>query len=444
MPALAAHKLQIIRTLVETAPDAALRSLELALANAGGQGALATVRGMVEDETADRYVRNTILSPIAPLCQPRAEDLPQFPRRALTLLWRALKAEAPRQVAEGAARCNPWDLDNGAPDVFNELCKIAARGLRDPVRPEFEAVAQICDADELADYLDLSVIVRNALPRLSEWVSRMSGERAAAARLAYRDACAISDDAGPRMFEMLAAHLPEPWRILRVISAVMDRPNDRYLASSEVKEFGERMLSDIEASIERVRGFDLSGGEGAGREAAAAAQRVANQLTEFEQAIDVAKDGPWGKRLAKFKQAAAQAAETRMNAADKELGLALPLRPISMMGKMGGGKGVPKLEEAPDQALVRRATAALAFVEDLRPCAAQAGYGSTRAKVLEKLNQRLDQYIEDSLHVARTGEGGDPQIARAYLEIAAGYIAHTRDEKTAEIVRRRAVAAMAA
>jgi len=443
MAALAAQKLQIIRTLVETAPDAALRSLELALANATG-GALSTVRALVEDETADRYVRNTILSPIAPLCQPRAADLPQFPRRALALLWIALKAEAPRQVAEGAARCNPWDLDNGAPDVFNQLCKIAARGLRNPTRPEFEAVGRLCDAEELADYLDLSVIVRNALPRLSEWVSRMNGERAASARLAYRDACAISGDAGPRMFEMLAAHLPEPWRILRVISAVMDRPNDRYLASSEVKAFGERMLADIEASIEHVRGFDLSGGQAAGREAAASAQRIANQLTEFEQAVDVAKDGPWGKRISKFKQAAAQAAETRMNAADKDLSLALPSRPISMMGKMGGGKGVPKLDVAPDEELVRRATAALAFIEDLRPCAAQAGYGATRTKALEKLNQRLDQYIEDCLHVARTGEGGDPQIARAYLDIAAGYIVHTRDEKTAEIVRRRAVAAMAA
>ncbi|WP_236632258.1 hypothetical protein, partial [Caulobacter sp. BP25] len=32
MAAIAAHKLQLIRTLVETAADAALRSLELALA----------------------------------------------------------------------------------------------------------------------------------------------------------------------------------------------------------------------------------------------------------------------------------------------------------------------------------------------------------------------------------------------------------------------------
>lgn len=441
MSAIAAHKLEVVRTLVETAPDAVLRNLELALASAGAQGPLAAVRGLVEDETAERYVRNTILAPIVPLCQKRAEGLPQFPRPALGLLWIALKAEAPEKVAQARARCNPWELDVGAPDVFNQLCKIGGHGLRAQTRAEFQAVAAICDAQGLAACLDIAPIVRSAVPRLSEWVSRMSGERAAAARLTYNDACLISEDAGPLLFEMLSAQLPEPWRILRVISAVMDRPSDRYLASSEVKAFGERMLADIETAIETVHGFDLDGGEPAARAAAASAQQVANQVAEFEQSVDLAKDGPWGKRLAKLKQAAAQAAENRMNGAEKELGLALPLRPTSMMGKFGGGKGGPRLTEAPDAAAVRRAAAALAFVAELRAPAAQAGYAGARNKVLEKLNQRLDQYIEDALAAARAGDG-DPKIIRACLDVAAGYIAHTRDEKTAEIVRRRTAAAI--
>jgi hypothetical protein len=35
-------------------------------------------------------------------------------------------------------------------------------------------------------------------------------------------------------------------------------------------------------------------------------------------------------------------------------------------------------------------------------------------------------------------------MARLYVDLAAGFIAYSRDEKTAEIVRRRAAAAMAA
>ncbi|MBO9709138.1 MAG: hypothetical protein J7521_13110 [Caulobacter sp.] len=443
MAAIAANKLLLIRKLVETAPDAALRSLELALSGpAGGQGALATVRRLVEDEVAARYVRNSVLAPIAPLCAVRETQQTSFPPRVLSLLWEGLKAEAPRQVEEAAARCNPWDLEQGPPEVFNALCKVAARGVRAKT-PAFAPLDQICDLDELASCLELSAIVRSALPKLSEWVSRMSDERASSARLAYKDACAIRADAGPLLFEMMAAHLPDDWRILRVISAVMDRPGDKFWAASEVGLFGERLLVEIERGVEYVRAFDVDGGEAEGRKAGATAQRMAAQITEFEQSVNLAKDGPWGRRLVKLKQAVAQAVEGRMNGAEKELLAALPLKPISLLGGKSG-KGVPLLTAEPDERLTRRAAAVLAFLADTRSCAAQSGYGASRTKVLEKLNSRLDQYIEDALHVARTGEGGDSRLAERYLDLAAGYIAFTRDEKTAEIVRRRTVAAIAA
>lgn len=443
MAAIAAHKLQIIRTLVETAPDAALRSLELALSSAGATGSLAAVRGLVEDETAHRFVRNNILGPIVPLCATRREGQVQFPSVVLPRLWRALRSVAPSRVEEAAAKCNPWDLEQGVPDVFDELCKTAAAGLRDPENAAFDSVRSICDPEQLAMCLQLSAITRSCLPKLSEWVSRMSDERAAAARLAYRDACRISDDAGPLMLDILSAHLPDDWRILRVISAVMDRPSDRYLASSEVKAFGERVLTEIDAAIVQVETFNFSDGERAGRAAAQAAHRVQLQIAEFQQSVDVAKDGPWGKRLARHKQAMAKACEQRMDQADKTLEAALPLRSLSMMSKKGS-KGAAKLTDEPDEAMIRRAQSALAFIAELRACADKAGYGSSRNKVLEKLNSRLDPYIEDVLHVARTGDGGDAGLAVKYLDVAAGFVAYTRDDKTAEIVRRRAAAAIAA
>jgi hypothetical protein len=365
------------------------------------------------------------------------------PAPHLTLLWSALKAQAPQQVEEAAARCNPWDLEEGPPEVFGELCKIASKGLRAQTEPGFQALDAICDIDELASCLELSHIVRAALPKLQEWVSKMSEERASAARLAYKDACQVRPDAGPLLFEMLAAHLPDDWRILRVISAVMERPNDKFWASSEVSVFGERVLADIAGNIDFIENFDPGKGEAEGRKAACGAQKVAQQITEFEQSVNLAKDGPWGRRIAKHKQAVAEAVETRMNGAERELLAALPLRPISILGGKKG-KGVPQLTTEPDEAAGRRLTAVLVFIAEIRSCAMQSGYGSSRAKVLEKLNGRLDQYIEDILHVVRTGDGGDQGLARLYVDLAAGYIAYSRDEKTAEIVRRRAAAAMAA
>jgi len=443
MAAIAAHKLQIIRTLVETAPDAALRSLELALSGAGSQGALASVRGLVEDETASRFVRNNILAPIVPLCAARGEGCVQFPSPVLSRLWKALKVIAPSRVEEASAKCNPWDLENGVPEVFDELCKLAAAGLRDPENAAFDGVRSLCDPEHLALCLQLSTITRSCLPKLAEWVSRMSEERAFAAKLAYRDACRISEDAGPLLLDILSAHLPDDWRIMRVISAVMDRPSDRYLASSEVKAFGERILADIDASIARIETFNFADGEKAGREAAQGAHRAQLQITEFQQSVDINKDGPWGKRIARHKQQMAKVCEQRMDQADKTLEGALPTRPLTLMAKKGS-KGAAKLTEEPDEAMIRRAQSALAFIAELRSCADKAGYGSSRNKILEKLNSRLDPYIEDVLHVARTGDGGDSGLAVKYLDVAAGFIAYTRDDKTAEIVRRRAAAAIAA
>ena len=443
MAAIAAHKLQIIRTLVETAPDAALRSLELALSSAGGQGALGTVRELVEDETANRFVRNNVLAPIVPLCAPRTAGQVSFPAPVLSRLWRALKSVAGARVEDAAARCNPWDLEQGSPEVFDELCKLAAAGLRDPENAAFDSVRSLCDPEQLALCLQLSTLTRGCLPKLSEWVSRMSDERAAAARLAYRDACRISEDAGPLLLDILSAHLPDDWRIMRVISAVMDRPTDRYLASTEVAQFGERVLSEIDEAIALVECFSFAEGEKAGRQAAQAAHKVQLMMVEIQQSVDIAKDGPWGKRLARQKQAMAKACELRMDQAEKELEKALPTRPISMLAKKGA-RGVAKLVEGPNADMIVRAQSALAFVAELRACADKAGYGSSRTKILEKLNARLDPYIEDVLHVARTGEGGDSAVAVQYLDVAAGFIAYTRDEKTAEIVRRRAAAAIAA
>ncbi|WP_201723077.1 hypothetical protein [Caulobacter sp. X] len=443
MAAIAAHKLQLIRTLVETAPDAALRSLELALAGTGAQSIFAPVRELVEEETANRFVRNNVLAPIVPLCAKREEGAIAFPPPVLARTWRALRGIAPREAQEAAAKCNPWDLEQGPPLVFDELCKIGAAALRDPENAAFDSVRSLCDPEELAMCLQLAPIVRTCLPRLSEWVSRMSDERAAAARLAYNDACRIREDAGPLLLDILSAHLPDEWRILRVISAVMDRPSDRYLASSEVKGLGERFLADIEASIAHIEIFDFGGGEAAGREAALRAQKVQLQIVEFEQSVDLNKDGPWGRRVARFKQTMAKACEARMDQIERELGKALPTRPISMLAKKGS-RGVAKLVAEPDEAMLNRARGGLAFIAELRPCADKAGYGSSRLKILEKLNAYLDPYIEDVLHVARTGDGGDPGLAMQYLNVAAGFIAYTRDDKTAEIVRRRAAAAIAA
>ena len=85
------------------------------------------------------------------------------------------------------------------------------------------------------------------------------------ARLAYRDCVAIRPDAGPLFFRMLSSGMAEPWMVLRLISAVMDRPAERYIAASELAVFGEETLEAAETCLEAVRSFNPDGGVEAAR-----------------------------------------------------------------------------------------------------------------------------------------------------------------------------------
>ena len=82
----------------------------------------------------------------------------------------------------------------------------------------------------------------------------------------------------------------------------------------------------------------------------------------------------------------------------------------------------------------------MAFIEQSRSAAMAGGYASTRTKMIEKLDDRLDHYVEDVLEYLRGDGPTEAASARAYLDLAARLIGFLRDEKAAQIVRRRAAA----
>lgn len=447
MAGLSDDKIAVLRQLVLNAPDPVIRGLQSVLAeDVAPVGALASVRAMVEREAADRLVRNVALAPVEPLFgAPAGEGRLTFPRHALGLVWRGLKAERPDLVRKAAARVEGGDPRRAAPGAFDDLCGQAAQGVRAAIQPDFAAAAAVCEAarpdgaEALAACLDLAPIVRPALADLGRWVLRMTQERTAAVRLAYRDAVAVADDAGPRFFEMLAGHLEQPWLILRLISAVMDKPTERYLSSSELASFGERVLADIDRRIGQVRSFDPAGGIDAGRRAAAAVHAASEAISEFETSIQLQTGGPWSPRVAKLRKALASVVEARLKETEDHLGAALPTHALRFGARLV--KKTPRLTDDPGALAVGRTQGLLAFADEVRGSASSGGFGSTRAKVLESLDKRLDLYIEDLLDLLRAGDCEDPDRARRFLEVAAGFMAFCRDERAAQIVRRRAAAA---
>jgi hypothetical protein len=455
MVALSDRKIEIVKTLVESAPDKIVGGLQRALAETSGDTVLASVRQLVEAEARDRVLRNAVFQPVTPLCVGDGSNPASlvFPAQTLTYLWRGLKAAAPAEVAAVAAAsaaiekalANEQRLPDPA-NAYNTVVKLAAEGIRAAEQRDFKTAAEICErarlgaAEAFAACLDITPIVRRTLPRLAEWVAQTGDETSAPARLAYKDSVAIAEDAGPRFFEMLAAQLTPPWMVLRIISAIMDKPTERYLAESELGGFPERVMNEIDDALKAISKLDLDAGPEAGRVAGRLVELITQQTFELEVCIELTRDHGWGHRIVGQKKALANLVEARLREAEKLTTAALPMESSGFSRPRKSG---PKLDDPPEPRAVGRAMTLLAFAHEIRLCANYGGFSAMHAKVIEKLSGLADHYVEEVLDHVRTGDVPDVAIAHAFLLLAADVAGLVRDDKAAELVRRRAASACA-
>jgi len=448
MTGLTEAQTSVLSTLFGMAPDSAVGNLERALSSeTKGGGPMATVYGLLAREAGERRAKHAVFEPLIAFCVPGAGLSVTFPPYALTALWTALRGTSASDAAAAvicasAARPTEESLAEAA-KTYDRLCLFAASALRERA-PAFAQAVEILSAgrpdgpEQFAKMLDLTPLVRAAMKRLPEWVGRMTDDRAAAVRLAYKDASNLDDDAGPRFIEMLLANLSEPWLIMRVLSAVMDHPAERYVAVSELSQVSQFVLDDIDRNLERFKAFDPSLGREAGVAAGETIHIAAMEIVEFESAIELSRDGPWGKRIAQQKQSLARLAEARLAQIEKAVDALIPLE-AAKFGK--SSRGLPKLAADPDPAALRVVEGLLAFFDHSRQFASQSGYGAVRAKVAEKIEARLDQYVEDLLEMLRARQIEALDRVRRYLDVSARVTDMVLGPKAGQIIRRRAAAA---
>jgi hypothetical protein len=153
MVALSDRKIEIVKTLVQSAPDRIVGGLQRALAETGADTVLASVRQLVEAEARDRLLRNAVFQPIVPLCVGDGCDPHSlvFPSQALTYIWRGLKAAASAEMATVAATTAAIEkalaTEQRVPDpsnAYNAVVKLAAEGLRAAELRDFKTAAEIC------------------------------------------------------------------------------------------------------------------------------------------------------------------------------------------------------------------------------------------------------------------------------------------------------------
>jgi len=440
---LSTAQMGAVQRLIGTAPDVLLMRLNAALSAARiTDPVFAPVSDLARIEAADRRARDVVMEPLKGLADPTLEPPQQMMllKSDIARMWRLMKTLAPDMTAAAASAAAALRVGQEPSPDFDTLCLTVAAAMRDPDPLPDVALWPEAERLRLARLLELTPVLRGALARLPGWARSPTSENMAAVRLAFKDATDVSEEAGPMFMEALLAHLQEPHQILRLISAVMDRPTDRYLAASEMADIGERLLADIEKRVQAVRQFDPYRGFEGGAAEAASVMVASAAIRVFEEAVELSREAPWGARITASKQALAQSAETRLREAEPAVAAALPLQAQRALGSIAPRPG-PRVEGYPDDGLVTKAEGLLAFLEETRNSAANAGFGSLRAKVIESLEIRLDHYVEDLVERLRNDECKDVEWVRAYLEVAADFCGMVRGPKAAMIVRRRAAAA---
>lgn len=441
MAQLSESKRRALAAVIELAPDNLLTALGAQMQYAGGAAA-AVALDLVRQALMERAAIATVFAPIVSMCDRGGDEgKGRFSRATVRELWREVALRRPDQAQLVASYAQSGAIHELPAKVTDGLCAEAASIARGS-EPASLRLASEAEADRLAAYLDLAPVARSAIERLDDWIGRLDEERAAALRLAFRDADGVREDARPLLMDMLEARLPNPGMILRLVSAVTDKASETFVQGTELADVCERLVSQVErlaASLKLGgRGFEsLDAVRGA-----AAMQQAADILSEFDLAFPTSNgtSGPWTSRLAMARRRMTEQLESALREVARAVDRALPLGSTHLAGRMS--RMAPNLAADPQAEGVGQARALLFLMENSRGAAAMLGCESLRRQAAEAAAERVDQYADQVLQALHDGEAPDPERALALLEVAAEFLTLSRNDQAGALVRRRAAVAL--
>ena len=174
-------------------------------------------------------------------------------------------------------------------------------------------------------------------------------------------------------------------------------------------------------------------------DANARAELAVHQILEMEGSVELPRDQGWGQRVVKQRAGLAGVVEGRLKEAERAAIAALPMfAPRNQRVR----HQIPRLSAPPEPRLVIQAVTLLTFSHELRSTANYGGFSTARNKLVEKLGEYIDHYVESVVDLLHTDEVEDRAIAAAFLECAADFSLLLRGDKAADLVRRRAQAAL--
>lgn len=428
-----------LAALLERCPDAMLRTVSAATGPLAG-GKAAELRIMLADEVRNRKRRNLALAPLVPMFRERTDGVAAitFPSHVLPRLWKVASGREPALLGR---------LDGDDPSVVavaDRICQSGAAAVRD--QPDLvwplggdETIRQKGLAD-LAACLDLTHLARRGLPSLETWLKRPDGDQIAELRLLLKDCASVHLDGAQRVLEILFAHLDDAVLILRIVTQTsLAAGQEGFLSESELADFIERLITEVDARARRIEAFKPNSDLGRVGAVIADLNWCAGVLGELDVTLTLNPQSAWGKSVRDARVAIARRLSGLLRAADKAVEEALPLERVQISGRMT--RKVPRLTAPVTGPEVDAALSLLKLVGSSRGPASTFGCEADRKALVESLTGRLSDHAEQTLRLINDGEAGEEAHALSLVELTARFLDLIDAVEPARTVRRRAAVA---
>lgn len=430
------HKRALIRQLVRAMPVRALLSLERAL-GLTEDVLLGDVHDIVSMELEKHDIKAMIFRPYMPMFEGRDDGLSgvQFPVWVLDNLWKALEAHEAALFARLQTAMRGFSQSDPIPPVFTELVEVSAQMLRQ--RPEL-VLPEGYDADdqalmaEFAAYLDIYHTAREALRKMPEWLGRLTADKAVAIRILFKDAGRLVEDGGLRWLEVVFANLEDGADIMAFVGIASDRANDRFLSQSELAVFGERVLDAAEVAQRRLMPLIRTTDRLA--EAAEMALQALHLTQTTEASIELTRDGVWGQRVARIRQAVAAQVEAQIERLQPAIERALPMKAERHHGRVVGA--TPIVGVVPEAAMTE-VLALTGFCNHIRTGAAQGGYAVRLSQCVETGEAYLESWLEAALELYLQADTPQRALISGQLEALVCLTGALCGTQKAQLARRR-------
>ena len=299
----------------------------------------------------------------------------------------------------------------------------------------FKAARQTMREDEIADAREMALLLQEGgevlkiqeilpkpQPHLSEdilWKLRES----------YDALAGRSPDVAPFVAVIAMNRLQRPWEALRLPLAVCRQTGDALISKTDMGLVGEILLGRMDALQAAIL---------ATRHPKFEADILVSQVASFAELssaivkeIEVRRDGEWGQRLLKERKSIGNVMDGFMDRAVKEFAAALPMQKGA--GDFSRAVPVEKRESAMNYAKL---------VAGSRHFAAAACFAAKQKTANEELCNLLRRYIDDAVRELRSCDSARRPEVEAQLQLSAELAALLFSEEEAELIRRRARAAL--